>query len=71
MVQPLYLSLLSGIFFFATSSLAQPVNATAAQPALRLDNLRHCQSISDSVERLNCYEKPGLTRPRTYNRHPG
>jgi len=57
MVQPLYLSVISGILCFATSSLAQPVNGAAAEPAQQRDNLQHCRSIPDSAERLQCYEK--------------
>ena len=57
MVQPLYLSVISGILFFATSSLAQPVNGAAAELAQQRDNLQHCRSIPDSAERLQCYEK--------------
>lgn len=56
-LQSVSLGLLSCLFLFATPSLAQPINGTPAQPAQPRDNLLHCQSILDSVERLHCYEK--------------
>jgi hypothetical protein len=64
MVQPLYLSVIPGILFFATSSLAQPVNGTAAEPAQQRDNLQHCRSLPDSAERLQCYEKAAADRTK-------